>query len=81
MRHSCGAGDQRGYKRYASFIAPATITAVLHFVPVLGPLLAPLKGQMTALAGFRFKTILGFSYAGHGLIVGECFLIGHAKFT
>jgi len=66
-RRSCGAGDQRGCRGCASFVLSASITAVLHFIPVFGPLLAPFKGEAASLAGFRFKTILNLCYASHGV--------------
>jgi cytochrome b involved in lipid metabolism len=45
----------------------------------LGPLLAPLKGQAASQAGFWRETIFNFSYAGHGVMVGERYLIGHVN--
>jgi hypothetical protein len=79
VRRSCDADGQRGYKECASFVLAASIAAVLNLGPVLGPLLAPFKGQAAAHTGFRFKTILNFGYAGHGAIVGESYLIHHTN--
>ena len=63
MRRSCDGGDQRGYRGCASFVFTASIAAVLDFIPVLGPFLAPFKGQIAALAGLRGEPIFDLGYA------------------
>ena len=63
MRRSCGGGDQRGYRECVSFVLTASIAAVLDLCPVLGPLLAPFKGQVAALAGLGWEPIFDLGYA------------------
>lgn len=49
----------------ASFILPAAFAAVLHFIPVLGPLFAPFKLQTATGAGFWREAIFNLCCAGH----------------
>jgi len=63
VRRSYGAGDQRGYRGCVSFILTTSIAAVLDLSPVLGPLLAPFKGQVAALAGLWGEPIFDLGYA------------------
>ena len=63
MRRSRGAGGQRGYRGSASFVLTAPVAAVLNFIPVLGPFLAPFKFQAAALAGLRWEPIFDLCYA------------------
>ena len=63
MRHSCGGGDQRGYTGCVSFVLTAPVAAVLHFIPVFGPLLAPFKGQIAARTSLRGEAVFDLGYA------------------
>jgi len=60
---SYGGDDQRGYRGCVSFVLTASIAAVLDFIPVFGPLLAPFKGEIAALAGLRGKPVFDLGYA------------------
>jgi len=39
------------------------VAAALHFIPVFGPLLAPFKGEIAALAGLGGKPVFDLGYA------------------
>ena len=67
----CGADDQRGFRECVSFVLTAPVAAVLDLSPVLGPLLAPLKGQVAAHTDLGLKAVLYLCGAGHGSMVGE----------
>ena len=71
MRRICGAGDQRGYRGFASFVLAASIAAVLDFAPVFGPLLAPFKFKATVLADPGREPIFDLGYARHWAIVSQ----------
>ena len=48
-------------------LALALLGAVFDVGPVLGPFLAPLKGQPAALTDLGFKPVLGLGYLWHAL--------------
>jgi hypothetical protein len=43
---------------FANLVIPAALRAILHFIPVFGPFLAPLKGAFTANTDLGRKAIL-----------------------
>jgi len=68
-----GAGDQRGYRLFASF-ATTFFAAVLNTLPIFCPFFAPLKGQIAGSTDFWRKAIFYLSYPRrftHTLTIGE----------
>ena len=61
MLRTFDAADQKVCRLLVSFAGPAGIRAVLHFFPVLGPLLAPFKGTSTSGTDLGCEAVLGLS--------------------
>ena len=55
--------------------------AVLHFIPIFGPLLAPFVLQAAAQAGFWREAVLNLCCAGHGAMLGAGCATGHNEMT
>ena len=56
-------------------LALALLGAVFDVGPVLGPLLAPLKGQAAALTNLGLEPILGLGYRWHISTLFEAALV------
>ena len=52
-------------REFYSLVVTTSLTAILHFGPVLGPLFAPFKFQAAANTEFRREAILSFCGARH----------------